>query len=219
MSGLKRAIVLGGTGLVGTQLTQLLLNDSRFGKVVFISRRPLKLSHPKLQILLVDFDDLEEYKLEFQGDVLFSCLGTTIKKAKTKENQYKVDFTYQYDIAKFCAENEVPNYVLVSSIGANAKSNSFYPKIKGELELAVQKLNFKTCAILRPSFLEGDRAEFRLGEKIGLIIIKLISIFPFLKKYHGIKASIVAKGMIVCDQQNIAGILESHEIKKVVKDS
>lgn len=216
MANLKRAIVLGGTGLVGSALTELLLNDHSYGKVILISRRPLKISHPKLQVLMVDFENLEEYKLEFQGDVLFSCLGTTIKKAKTKENQFKVDYTYQYDIASICAENDIKNYVLVSSIGANEKSSTFYTRIKGELEVAVNKLNFKNISILRPSFLEGDRKEFRLGEKIGLVLIKIISIFPFLKKYHGIKATTVAKCMIVCAKQNRSGIFESHEIKKMV---
>ena len=214
MEKLKVALVLGATGLVGEELTKQLILDDSYGKIVVISRRPLQLNHPKIQVLLVDFGDLAEHALDLQGDVLFSCLGTTLKIAKTKEAQYKVDYTYQYNIAKICAENAVEHYVLISSLGANSKSGVFYSKMKGELEEAVLKLPFKFISILQPSVLDGNRKEFRLGEKIGIIVMKLIGILPFLNKYRVDNVKKVAKCMINCVKNKQTGIIHNYFITK-----
>ena len=211
---LKVAIVLGATGLVGEELTNQLILDDSFGKIVVISRRPLKLNHPKIQVLLVDFDNLAEHALDLQGDVLFSCLGTTIKIAKTKEAQYKVDYTYQYNVANICAENGVEHYVLISSLGANSKSGVFYNKMKGELEEAVLKLPFKFISILQPSVLDGNRKEFRLGEKIGIIIMKIIGFLPILNNYRVANVKKVAKCMINCVKNKKTGIINNYFITK-----
>lgn len=209
---LKIALVLGATGLVGEELTQQLIKDESFGKIVIISRRPLKLNHPKIQVLIVDFDNLSEHALDFQGDVLFSSLGTTIKNARTKEAQYKVDYTYQYNVAKICAENGVHHYVLVSAIGASSKSKVFYSKMKGELEEAVNLLNFESISILQPSVLEGKRKEFRLGEKIGIVVMKLIGFLPYLNKYRVAPVQKVAQCMINCVKTKKTGIIDNYTI-------
>jgi uncharacterized protein YbjT (DUF2867 family) len=150
-----------------------------------------------------------------QGDVLFSTMGTTIKTAKTKENQYRVDFTYQYEFAKAAAENGVGAYVLVSSMGADSKSLVFYSRIKGELEEVVSKLNFRKCTIVRPSILDGDRKEKRAGEKIGLLISRFITKFV-LKKYRPTPVDLLAARMIglSLDQKEGFRIVEGLEIFK-----
>lgn len=212
-SKLKTAIVIGATGLVGSHVLELLLEDERYDSVKVFHRRTTGINHPKLEEHIVEFDDIEKWKYLVIGDHLFSALGTTLKKAGSKKAQYKIDFTYQYEVAKAAFENQVPGYALVSSIGANAKSSSFYTRIKGELEGAVLKFRFKELLILRPSFLDGDREEFRMGERVGIVVASLICKLPGLKKYHPIKASTVAKGMIDGLQKSqLNTVYESNEI-------
>ena len=113
---MKTAIVIGATGLVGSHITFQLLNDDRYEKVKIFVRRSLENKNPKLEEHLVDFDKLESWKQELIGDEIYSALGTTIKKAGSKDAQYKIDFTYQYEVAKTAAENSVPKILLVSSV-------------------------------------------------------------------------------------------------------
>lgn len=191
----KVANVIGASGLVGQQLVAQLLAHPEFEKVRSFVRRPLGISHSKLEEIQIDFGKPESWKQMVQGDVLFSTMGTTIKSAKTKENQYRVDFTYQQEFAKAAAENGVEAYVLVSSMGADSKSSVFYSRIKGELEEAVSKLNFRKCTIVRPSILDGDRKEKRAGEKIGLLISRFITKFV-LKKYKPTPVDVLSAKMI-----------------------
>lgn len=208
-----KAILIGATGLVGSNVLQLLLDDNRYDAVLVFHRRPTGFSHPKLKEHIIDFDEPEKWKHLVTGDHLFSTLGTTIKKAGSKEAQYKIDYTYQYEVAKAAAVNGVAGYALVSSLGANADSSSFYTRIKGELDKAVQELEFENILIVRPSFLDGDRNEFRLGERIGVVLAKIACKIPGLKKYHPIKAEIVAKAVIQGLQtKNDHIIYESQEI-------
>jgi uncharacterized protein YbjT (DUF2867 family) len=204
----KTSIVLGGTGLVGSALIQQLILDENYQKIIVLTRRNLDFSHPKMEVILVDFDKISDYESQIQGDVLFSSMGTTIGKAKTKENQYRIDFTYQFEVAKLAAQNGVKNYVLISSAGANANSKIFYSKMKGELDEAVQQLPFEKITILRPSFLDGDRKESRLGEKIGMAIFKLIAWIPGIKKYRPIHVNQVAQAMRNAVSKGKSGIVE-----------
>jgi len=194
---MKTAIVIGATGLVGKQLVNQLIEHPEFSKIIVLVRRSTGIANPKLQEVFVSFDELTCSKQEIKGDVLFSCMGTTMKQAKTKESQYKVDYTYQFETAQLAANNGVKTYVLVSSAGANPKSNTFYTRIKGELEEAVNQLPFDKIRILRPSFLMGNRTEFRLGEIIGTSVINFFAaLIPPLKKWRGIKDTEVARAMI-----------------------
>ncbi|XWN37036.1 MAG: NAD(P)H-binding protein [Balneola sp.] len=214
----KTAILIGATGLVGCHILQFLLSDERYESVKVLHRRSTGISHPKLTEHIIGFDDQESWKALVSGDHLFSALGTTLKKAGSKEAQYKIDFTYQNEVAKAASKNNVHGYTLVSSLGANAESGSFYPRIKGELDDAVRKLNFEKTLILRPSFLEGDRDEFRLGERIGIPIAKLLCKIPGLKKYQPIKAKIVAEAMIEGLNSEIKqNIFEGEEIYQLLK--
>jgi uncharacterized protein YbjT (DUF2867 family) len=190
------AIVIGATGLVGRHLLKQLLADERFRQVKVFHRRKTGETHPRLKEYVIDFDDIASWQEQLKGDVLFSTLGTTLKTAGSKEAQYRVDYTYQYEVARATAEQGVNNYVLVSSAGADSSSMVFYSRMKGELDAAVQQLPFQRVLILRPSMLDGDRQEERLGEKIGLAVGRLLPYLPFAKKYRPIHAEIVARAMI-----------------------
>lgn len=192
----RTAIVIGATGLVGTQLIQLLLADERFSVVSILGRRSTGIQHPKLQEHIINFDHPEDWKHLVTGDVLFSALGTTLKQAGSKEAQYKIDHTYQYNVAKAAAENGVPVYVLVSAAMSSENSRIFYSRMKGELERDVKQLPFQYIHILQPGMLAGNRKENRTGEKIGTAVIKFLNTLGIAKKQKPVHASIVAQAMI-----------------------
>ena len=216
----KTAIVIGATGLIGTQLTQQLINNDNFDLVKVFVRREIQLRHPKLEVNIVDFEKIDTWRDKLNGDVLFSALGTTIKKAKNKETQYKVDFTFQYETAKAAAENKVNKYVLVSSAGADPNSRVFYSRIKGELEEAVKQLSFERIVIFRPSLLVGKREEKRFGEEIGAAVAgPLLKLIPFLKKYRPIEGSVVAEAMINAALDNSESTIEIIELDKIFESA
>ena len=195
---MKTAIVIGATGLIGKHLTKWLLDDPAYSSVKVFVRRTLNISNPKLEEHVVDFDETSIWKDKITGDELYSAMGTTIKKAGSKEAQYKIDVTYQYEFAKAAVENGVRDYFLVSSSGANAKSKLFYMRIKGELEEKVKLLPFNKIRIFRPSLLLGERSERRFGEKAAERLLKIVvPIFPFLKNQRPIEGEKVAGAMIV----------------------
>lgn len=189
------ANIIGATGLVGTQLVQLLLNDKNFKKVRIFVRRDSGLNHPKLEQHIVSFSDEENWSKFLKGDFLFSTLGTTLTQAGNKEAQYEVDYTFNLNFAKSAKKNGIENYILLSSVGANSKSKIFYTRMKGELDDAVAKLRFEKLTILRPSSLIGKRKAKRLSEIISTPITYFVTYF-ILKKYRPIKADIVAQAMI-----------------------
>lgn len=190
-----KALVIGATGAVGRDLVDQLLKDDAFECVSVFVRRPLAMENPKLTVHVIDFDRPEPWKDLLQGDVLFSCLGTTIKAAGSQANQWKVDYTYQYEAAKAARENGVETYVLVSSIGANPKSNIFYTHMKGELEEAVKKLGFPACYILQPPSLIRKGSD-RFGEKAGVVILKALNAIGLMRSWTPMPTEEVAAAMV-----------------------
>lgn len=193
---MKTAIIIGGTGLVGTQLVDLLLNDQEFEKIVVFGRKSLNINNQKLEEHLINFSTPEYWENLVKGDVLFSCMGTTLAKAGSKEKQYEIDFTYQYNFADIASRNGVSEFVLISSAGANVKSPFFYMKMKGELETAVKELPFKKIVIVRPAQLYGNRNEKRLGEALGFVLSRAMNKIGLLQKRCPIHARKVAEAMI-----------------------
>jgi len=211
---MKKAIVLGSTGMVGTELIKLLIENKDYTEITSLVRRPSCVIHTKLVEHIINFDEPEMWSNLVQGDVLFSTLGTTIAQAKTKTAQFKVDYTYQYIVAEIAAKNGVTNYVLVSSAGANSKSAVFYTNMKGKLEDAVKLLPFKVISILRPGQLDGNRIENRRMEKIGLSIIYKLNKLGLFKKYKPIQALQVAQAMINAAEKTIS---ETYTLDQVFK--
>jgi uncharacterized protein YbjT (DUF2867 family) len=213
---MKTAIVIGATGLVGNFITRNLLDDARYEKVKVFVRRSLHISNPKLEEHVISFDKIDVWKENLTGDELYSALGTTIKKAGSKEAQYKIDFTYQYEVAKGATRNRVKKILLVSSAGANYKSGNFYLRMKGKLDEAVQQLSLEQIFIFRPSILAGDRLERRLGESLGIKIAGTITkIIPALKKYRPIEASRVAEAMIKSANQKLPGKIKIYNPEEI----
>ena len=195
---MKTAVVIGASGLIGKSLVKKLLEDNRYNSVRVFVRRSINISNSKLEEHIVDFDKITDWKNEITGDELYSAMGTTIKKAGSKEAQYRIDVTYQYEFVKAAAENGVSSYFLVSSSGANAESKLFYMKIKGELEEKVKLLPFNKIRIFRPSLLLGERDEKRFGEKATERLLKIVvPLFTFLKNQRPIEGEKVARAMIV----------------------
>jgi uncharacterized protein YbjT (DUF2867 family) len=216
----KTAVVIGATGLTGTHLVAALLQDPVFDKVKVLVRQPWAHSRPKLESIVVNFDDEAGLAPALQGDVLFCCIGTTIKKAGSQENFRAVDYGIPVRCARIAHEQGVSQFLMISSIGANPRSRNFYLRTKGETEEAVLKTGFSSICIFRPSFIIGQRNEFRLGEWIAKYLIQL---FYFLlqgrwKKYRGIKASTVANAMLAAAKQEDAGIhvFESDAIQHMI---
>ena len=164
---MQSALVIGATGLTGSLLLDLLLESSAYHLVHVYSRRTLGMNHPKLQEHLIDFD---QYQGTVQADTLFCCLGTTIKKVKTKEAFKKVDLEYPIKFAQLQFGAGTKKMMVISAMGASANSSFFYSRVKAEMEAALASIGFEQLTIFRPALITGNRLEHRSGEKIAAMI-------------------------------------------------
>lgn len=193
------AIILGITGVSGTELAKKLLEDARYSQVISIHRRPSGIEHPKFKEYV---GSLKEYPQKITADVLFCCVGTTQAKTPDKEVYRAVDYGIPLQAARFCYTNGIPNLIIISALGANANSLFFYNRIKGEMERDVQDIGVKNTYFLQPSLITGERQETRKGEYMMKQFMKLIN--PILlgnfKKYRSIHPESIVKAMIKLDQ-------------------
>ena len=194
-----KALVIGATGATGKDLVKQLCQDSDFDEIDIFVRRRSDFHHEKVKTHIVDFNHPEEWKHLVKGDVAFSCLGTTLKSAGSKENQKIIDYDYQFNFAKAAKENKVEDYILVSAYGANPDSKIFYSRIKGELEEAVKNLKFEKTTIFKPGMLERKNTD-RNGEVFGLKIIKFLNKFELFKSQQPLPTDVLAKAMIVASK-------------------
>ncbi len=199
------ALVIGATGAVGKDLVGQLLKDDSFDRVDVFVRREVKVPSSKLVLHVVDFDHPETWSELLTGDVLFSCLGTTIKAAGSQEAQWKVDYTYQYEAAKAARANGVGKLVLVSSVGASSKSMIFYSRMKGQLDEDVQKLGFQGCFILRPPSLIRKGSD-RFGEKAGVALLKCFNAIGLMRSWKPMPTEEVAAAMIRLAKSDRTGV-------------
>lgn len=218
--GNRKALLFGASGLVGGHLLEILTEDDHYAEVVVFNRSKMNLDHPKIKEVMVEFDNLEQYTVEIEGDVLFCTLGTTIKKAGSKEAFRKVDHLIPLELAEIAKNNHVSNFIMVSSIGADKSSSNFYLHTKGSVELDVQRKFPFHSYFLRPSLLMGERKEYRMAENIAQATMKFISPLMMgpLKNYKGIHARDVAAAMIQIDlQKPQKQFFESNELLQLAK--
>ena len=212
--------IFGATGLIGGLLLKLLIDDSDFERIKVISRKPLFLNDKKIINKIIDFSNYKSLsKTVKNSKIVFSTIGTTQSKVNGNNKEYrKIDFDILHNIARACKENKVENLLFVSSSGANLNSNSFYLKLKGEIEKSILDLNLKSTSVFRPSLLLGKRKEKRLGEKIAQIIMPFFS-FLMPKNYKPIEADLVAKSMVNVSKSFNPGFKVYHypEIIKISK--
>lgn len=189
---MKTALIYGTTGLIGNDLLKILLETTTYDKVLALTRRPLEVHHPKLEEIMYDFNQADPGKLK--ADHLFCCMGTTIRKAGSTKEFYKIDHDFVVETAKLAKQNGATLFSLVSAIGANSSSKIFYNKVKGEVEQAIRQIGYPSVHIYRPSLLIGNRKEFRLMERIAQITMNIIGYLVPIK-HRGVQATKVAEIM------------------------
>jgi len=210
----RTALIAGATGLTGQQLLKQLLADARYTEVHVLVRRHVFAPHTKLIEHIVDLAALPNLPTLHKGvDDAFCCLGTTIKIAGSKAAFRIVDFDYVVNVARAAKKSGVQRFMVMSSLGANARSSVFYSQVKGEMEEALREIGFAELHIFQPSFLLGNRAESRPGERVGIAAFQLISplLFGPARKYRAIEVTDVARAMIS------AAWLQKSEIHKMAE--
>lgn len=194
----KTAVIAGASGLVGSRLLDRLLAETRYARITAVVRRPLDKSHPKLEVRTVDFERLEDGLEGLSADDWFCALGTTIRQAGTREAFHRVDYGYPLSLGRLARNAGARQYLVVTAMGASARSSIFYNRVKGELERDLAALNLPRLLLFRPSLLLGDRETPRLGERAGALVMKALN--PLmrgpLRTYRAIRADDVAAGMI-----------------------
>lgn len=214
----RSAVLVGGTGLIGGRLLSRLLAHPDYQRVTLWARRPVSLKIHKFSQLVVDFERLPDYAGQFDAQDVYVALGTTIKKAGSQGAFRRVDHDYPLALARIAKERGAQRFLLVSSLGADARSRVFYSRVKGELEQAIASLGIAQTWFFRPSLLTGARGEDRPGERAGLAISKVIAPFLIagLRKYRPIAADSVAAAMVYAAMHDFTpGVIESDQIAKL----
>lgn len=214
--GMRVAIVVGATGLTGRELVKYLCENDEYISVTVIARRELQYQHPKLDVKIRSFDELEESDIEFAHE-LYCCLGTTMKNAGSKEAFERVDYHFPLHVASLAKKRGISHFLVISAMGAKEKSRFYYNQVKGKLEQDLMALDFPQLSIIRPSLLIGKRDEFRFNEKVGEVflgLLKPILIGP-LKHLRAIEAKQVALAMVLIGllgKQNKVAIYTSDKL-------
>lgn len=219
----QEAVVIGASGLIGSQLIDLLLADDHFRTVRILVRKKLDLDHPKLQQQVTDFTNEIDYTSNLgKGDSIFCCIGTTQKNVKGDKAAYeKIDHDIPVNAARIGSENGFKQFLIVSSVGAKPAARNFYLQLKGKTERDIRQYPFQCISIFRPAMLLGKRMEKRRGEKILQSMMQALSFLLVggLSKYHPVSGRDVAAAMIAqCKQsKNGVHILEYKQIKELTR--
>ena len=215
---MKTALLFGASGLVGSHLLNQLISNNNYSKIKLFVRSTIEIDDPKIEIIETDFNNLENHKEDIKGDDCFFCIGTTKKNSPDKNEYRNIELDIPEEIAKIAKSNLVNSFIFVSALYANPKSSGDYVRFKGLVEEELKRLDFPKLALMRPSFLMGNRKEKRVGEKIGVFVFKLLSplLLGPLKKMRPIHSETVAKAMIRAANENLEkNIFESNEIAEL----
>ena len=195
---MKTAVLFGSSGLIGSNLLDNLINNNTYNKIKIFVRKLPSIDNSKVEVINTDFLDLDTLKEKLTGDDCFFCIGTTHKDTPDKNEYRRIEYDLPVQLAKIAKFNLISNFIYVSSIGANPKSSSTYLKNKGQVEEELKKIGFSNLSIIQPSFLVGNRKDYRIVEVLGIPVMKFLSLFFFggLKKYTPIKVEIVVNAMI-----------------------
>ena len=195
---MKTSLIFGSSGLIGNEILNIILKNTNYNKVKIFVRSVPEKKDSKLEIIQTDFKNLEKHKDSIVGDDCFFCIGTTHKDTPDKNEYRRIEYDIPVKVAQIAKSNSVNSFVYISSMGANSNSSGSYLKNKGQVEEELKKMNFPKLALIRPSILLGNRKKFRLGERIGIFVMKALSIFFLgsLKKYKPIQVEHVAKAMV-----------------------
>lgn len=205
------ATLLGATGLIGGYILAALQNNPVFDEVKVIVRSPLEINNPKVKVVVIDFDDAVQFESAMKGsDVVFCAVGTTQKKVKGDKVAYrKVDYDIPVNAAKYSLKSGCKQFLIVSSLGADSKKKGFYLQLKGQVEDALNALNFESLSIFRPSLLLGKRPESRLAEDIGQFLSSILA-FLLPKNVKPIQGEKVAKAMVEVSKLDKKGVEVYH---------
>ena len=213
---MKTAIIFGSTGLIGSQLLNILLQDDEYSTIKAVVRSPISVSHKKLEVIVNDLTNISSLKENISGDRCFFCIGTTKSQTPNKNEYRRIEYDIPVQIASIAKKNNVNCFLYISSLGSNPNTNNTYLKNKGEVEEKLKGLNFKQLTIVKPSILLGKRSKFRLGEFLSQRIFVLLS-FLFvgpLKKVKPINSKQVAKTMaFIAKNGNSQMIYESDALQ------
>lgn len=194
---MKKAILFGSSGFVGSFLLDELLKNSDYEQVTIIIRKDLNINHPKLKTIIGDYNSISRLKENIVADDIFIALGTTKKHTPDQVQYYQVDHDYPVLAAKIARENGAKSVFLLTAVGANINSGIFYVKTKGETERDILALDFEHTHIFRPSMLMGERKEKRPMEKTIIRIWSVINpvLIGKMNRNKGIKGQDVAMAM------------------------
>tara|TARA_B100000579_G_C22809266_1_gene844265 strand:- start:49 stop:705 length:657 start_codon:yes stop_codon:yes gene_type:complete len=215
---MKTALIFGSSGLIGSQLLNILIEDNNYKKIKIFVRSSPDIKTQKIEIIKTDFNNLNKHMQDITGDDCFFCIGTTKKNSPDKNEYKRIERDLPVEIGEIAKNNSVNSFIYVSSGFADPKNSGAYLRYKGEVEEELKKLNFLKLAIMRPSFLMGNRKEKRSGEKIGIFLFKMLSplFLGPLKKMKPIHAEKVAQAMIKVVNGDFKQIIfESNEIAEV----
>jgi uncharacterized protein YbjT (DUF2867 family) len=207
------AVVAGASGLVGRELVLRLLQHAVYSRVVALTRRPLGIDNARLSEVPARFESLESVLSSQMSESArldaYCCLGTTIRAAGSESAFRMVDHDYVVAFGQWAARHRAHRLVVVSALGADARSAVFYNRVKGETEHALRTLAPSSLVILRPSLLDGPRRERRLGESIALAFARpLRAVLP--AAIRPVRADDVAQSMIDAALMDVApGTIES----------
>ncbi len=214
-----KAIIAGASGLIGSSLLTILLNEPAYAEVTVLVRKKTGITHPKLTEIIIDFDRLDDFAGEINGHALFCCIGTTKKKTPDLTDYYKIEHDYPVKLGQLAVKNGVKQYHYVSSIGADKDSTAYYTRYKGQTEYDLQQLNLQSLHIYRPSILAGERKDYRPMEKFATGLLYIINplLIGSLKKYRSIPAKTVAMAMYKQSINSEEGVFihPSDQIKQI----